>query len=191
MRRRASKGFMLTGSEELGASSPGMANSMPPNNCPWFALIRSTRFAERTGIRRPPIYGRSWVRSLRDDPSPTPPASLDLCHRAVRDGVHRILYLSDTALRAVARHECGRGRRACRRALVARGVSVHPHRRLDGPVRHAPGDVVLCLDGNGLGAVFPAGAVVLAIVDVANHQWRRPVLCLVWFPDLDRPARRG
>ena len=47
-------------------------------------------------------------------------------------------------------------------ALPARGVSVDPYRQLDGPVRHAPGDLVLCLDGDGVGAGFSAGAVVLA-----------------------------
>src|ERR1700731_1376327 len=82
---------------------------------------------------------------------------------------------------------------ACRRAFVAGGVPVDPCRRAYEPVGHSPGCLVLCLDGDGLGAGLSAAAVFLALSTAAGRQWRRAAVCLVGFADLDRPIgrRRG
>src|SRR6516162_6994296 len=144
-----------------------------------------------SGLTRTSIASRD--RSLGDDTEPIPPAGLDLHRRAVCDGLHRILYLPDPAIRLFARHERRRDRHAGWRALAARSIPVDPCWRADGPVRDTPGDIVLCLDGDGAGASLSAGTVVLAITAVAGRQWRRTAVCLVGLTDLDRSAgrRRG
>src|ERR1700730_1694447 len=120
-------------------------------------------------------------------PLPIPTPGLALCRRAVRDGLHRVIQLSDPALWPLARYERRPDWDACRRAFVAGGVPVDPCRRAYGPVGHSPGCLVLCLDGDGLGAGLPAAAVVLALTAAADRQWRRAAVCLVGFADLDRP----
>src|SRR3984893_18784281 len=132
-------------------------------------------------------------RSTREAPAPPPPAGLDLPRRAVRDGLYRVLHFPDTALRPLARHECRRGRHAGWRALTASGVPVDPCGRADGPPRHAPGDPVLRVDGDGAGADLSARAVVLGIAAGAGALWRRALLRLVGLADPDRPTgrRRG
>ena len=126
-------------------------------------------------------------------PLPIPAPGLALCRRAVRDGLHRVLQLSDPPLWPLARHERRPDRDACRRAFVAGCVPVNPCRCAYGPVGHSPGCVVLCLDGDGVGAGLPAAAVVLALAAAASDQWWRAAVCLVGFADLDRPIgrRRG
>src|SRR3984893_4481207 len=103
-------------------------------------------------------------------PLPIPAPGLALCRRAVRDGLHRVLQLSDPALWPLARYERRPDWDACRRAFVAGGVPVDPCRRAYGPVGHSPGCLVLCLDGDGLGAGLPAAAVVLALTTAAGRQ---------------------
>src|SRR5689334_14798283 len=126
-------------------------------------------------------------------PLPIPTSGFALCRRAVRDGLHRVLQLSDPALWPVARHERRPDWDACRRAFVAGRLPVDPCRRAYGPIGHSPGCLVLCLDGDGLGAGLPAAAVVLALTAAAGRQWRRSAVCLVGFADLDRAIgrRRG
>src|SRR5262249_18715238 len=110
--------------------------------------------------------------SLRNDTRPIPPAGLDLHRRAVCDGLHRILHFPDPAIRLLARYERGSDRHARRWAFATRGVFVDPRRRANGPLRDPPGNVILRLDGHGVGAALPAAAVVLVIAAVADRQWR-------------------
>src|SRR5580704_4716457 len=71
------------------------------------------------------------------------------------------------------------------RSLLAVFLSIHVGAY--GPVGHSPGCLVLCLDGDDLGAGLPAAAVVLALTAAADRQWRRAAVCLVGFANLDRP----
>src|ERR1700730_10707541 len=119
----------------------------------------------------------------------TPPVAL--CRRAVQHGLCRFLYLPNSALWPVVRARCLRDRHPRGCALDHRLVPVNPHRRPDGPLRYAPGYLVLRLDGDGSGTVVPAGAGVLGLVAVAAGQRCRRFLRLVGRADADRPARRG
>src|SRR3974377_1633532 len=71
------------------------------------------------------------------------------------------------------------------RSLLGVFLSVHFGLVVDW-VRAPPGDTVLRLDGDGVGAGLPAGAVVLVVVAAAGRQWRRAKFCLVGLADLDR-----
>ena len=137
-----------------------------------------------------PDYGRNEEGNARST-GRVGQSGANLRRRPVRHGLHRLLYLSDPALRAVAGDEREPDRPLGRRPLAAGGVPVDPYRRADGPVRHAPGDLVFRLVGDRAGAGIPAGAVVLGAVALAGRQRRRAQLRLVGSADADRPARRG
>jgi hypothetical protein len=140
------------------------------------------------GWQSPTIGGnerRNTRPTIRAEQSDT-----DLRRRPVRYGLHRFLHLPDPALRVVAWYERERDRPFGRRPVAARGVFIDPYRRVDGPVRHAPGDAVLCLVGDRVGTGLSVIAVVLAVIVVADRQRRRFVVCLVGRADADRPTRR-
>ena len=104
---------------------------------------------------RPPLG------ACRHEFLPLRTARVALCRRAVQHGVCRFLYLPDPALWPVAGARRGRDRHPGGGALDPRLVPVDPYRRLDGPIRHAPGHLVLRVDGDGSGAAVSAGAGVL------------------------------
>ena len=106
-----------------------------------------------------------------------PPASLYVAG-PFAPGLYAALQLSGSVVRPVTRYECRPDRHARRRAFVAGGVPVDSCRRADGPVRHPPGDLVICLDGDRLGAGFPIAAVVLAAGSANRQRWRAPASAL-------------
>ena len=82
--------------------------------------------------------------------SSSPPAGLALRGRAFQHGLCRFLYLPDPALRPVAgARRCG-NRHPGRGAVGPGARSVHPYRRVDGPVRRPRRHTVLRLDGMAL-----------------------------------------
>ena len=143
----------------------------------------------RCGMKPPPPDAprRSDIRS-RLRPAP---AGLSLCGRAVQHGLCRFLYLSDPALRPVARARRLRDRHPRRGAIDPRPVPVDPYRRSDGPVRHARGDARVRLDRDAAGAAVSTGTQFLGPVAAAAGQRRGRFLCLVGRADPDRAARRG
>src|SRR5271166_982596 len=91
----------------------------------------------------------------------------------LRDEVHRLIYFFDPALWPVAPHERWRDRHPGRRTLVAGGLSVDPCRRVDGPLWHAAGDLVLRPDGDGLGGGLACAVGVGRVDHTPRHTTRR------------------
>jgi hypothetical protein len=76
------------------------------------------------------------------------------------------------------------------RSILAMFLSIHIG-VLNGSVRHAQSDLVLCVGRDGLGAAVSIGPVVLELAAAATDQRRRDFFCLVRRANADRSACRG